>query len=247
MLRSLRQELRDVLSPETSVLIVVAAPGEGTAILDVLQLSGSQKLRPWELCPLSPDADLLLTGVGKTCSAAGTAWALAKGRHSLVINVGIAGALPGASPLPLLSTVVATSHAFADEGVELPEGGFQTLAAMGFAPEGTARDTVPGDDQVAGALRRLLPDATPGPSATVSTCSGTRRLAEAVVTRTQAVCEVMEGAAVAWTALKLGARYGEVRVISNTTGDRPSQVWSLRPALAKLGEVTASLFVHQLP
>ena len=37
------------------------------------------------------------------------------------------------------------------------------------------------------------------------------------------------------------ARFAEVRVISNTTGDRDRQEWSIKPALQRLGEVSRML------
>jgi futalosine hydrolase len=72
--------------------------------------------------------------------------------------------------------------------------------------------------------------------ATVSTCSGTNALAREIVTRTGAEVEAMEGAAVGLVASRLGVGFAEVRVISNTTGDRGSQQWDLPGALAALRE-----------
>ena len=85
-----------------------------------------------------------------------------------------------------------------------------------------------------------LCDAT-GPVATVSTCSGTDSLAAAVQTRTGAVVEAMEGAAVALVARRLDIPCGELRVVSNTTGDRPNQQWDIRGALDRLGAVIGRL------
>jgi futalosine hydrolase len=49
----------------------------------------------------------------------------------------------------------------------------------------------------------------------------------------------MEGAAVALAARRAGVRYGEVRVISNTTGDRDRQRWAIGAALAVLSDLFA--------
>ena len=75
-----------------------------------------------------------------------------------------------------------------------------------------------------------------GAIATVSQCSGTDAAARAVAARTGGVCEAMEGAAVALAAaLHDGSiRTGELRAISNTTGDRSAQVWDLDAALGSL-------------
>jgi futalosine hydrolase len=51
----------------------------------------------------------------------------------------------------------------------------------------------------------------------------------------------MEGAAVALAAVRLGLAFGELRVISNTTGDRARQQWDLKGALARLTDVIGRL------
>ena len=47
--------------------------------------------------------------------------------------------------------------------------------------------------------------------------------------------EAMEGAAVVHAAARQGAGAIELRVISNTTGDREKQQWGLEEALKALG------------
>jgi len=78
-----------------------------------------------------------------------------------------------------------------------------------------------------------------GPVACVSSCSGTDRAARAVFERTGAIVEAMEGASVALSANRIDPwlLVGELRVISNTTGDRDAQQWDLDGALNTLGEV----------
>lgn len=80
-----------------------------------------------------------------------------------------------------------------------------------------------------------------GGIATVSTCSGTDDLAAEVARRTNGVAEAMEGAAVGHVAHRFGVPFGEVRVISNTTGNRGSQTWDLPGALARLSDVASRL------
>jgi futalosine hydrolase len=83
-----------------------------------------------------------------------------------------------------------------------------------------------------------------GDIATVSTCSGTDELARAVAARTRACVEAMEGAAIAHALARLpGPRipFCEIRVVSNTTGDRSKQQWDIRGSLVKLSDVAAAL------
>ena len=91
---------------------------------------------------------------------------------------------------------------------------------------------VPVDDRL---LSRLAGLFRTGPIATVATCSGTDAAAESVARRTGAVAEAMEGAAVVHAARRLGVPAIELRVISNTTGDREDQEWDLAGALVVLG------------
>ena len=77
--------------------------------------------------------------------------------------------------------------------------------------------------------------------ATVSTCSGTDLRAEQVAVRTGAEYENMEGAAVGLVAYRLRRRFAEVRIVSNTTGERPRQRWEIVAALDSLSKFSASL------
>jgi len=77
----------------------------------------------------------------------------------------------------------------------------------------------------------------------VSWCSGDDGCAEGVVARTGAVAEAMEGASVALAAQLVDStiRTSELRVISNTTGNRDKQVWDLDASLKALTQVIGSL------
>jgi hypothetical protein len=51
----------------------------------------------------------------------------------------------------------------------------------------------------------------------------------------------MEGAAAGFAALRMGAPFAELRVISNDTGDRFEQTWDLAGALRGLSALAALL------
>lgn len=225
-----------------STLLVVAAPAEARAVLRAFGRPLDAADRAWVPIELDPGHTLLATGIGK----ANAAGAVARWAHTLtptlVLNVGIAGALPGAGngPLAIGSVVGATVCTFADEGVATPDA-FQTCAQIGF-PIAPAPFDGNGAVVDAATVAWLTPHMDRmAPIATVSTCSGTDALAAAVAARTLAVAEGMEGAAVALAAVRLGLRFGEVRVISNTTGDRSRQVWDIRRALDRLTDVIGLL------
>jgi futalosine hydrolase len=223
---------------------MVAAPAEARALLRGLGAPADAD-PPWRLLTPTSAFDLVVCGVGKS-NAAGAAGRFADPeRHSLVLSIGIGGALPGIDPTtphpaPLGTVIAATSSVFADEGLESPAG-FQTTNSLGFlfapAPFEGPGAVVPA--AVLGLLRPLADKA--GPIATVSTCSGTDDLARRVAARTHALAEAMEGAAVATVAARLGIPFGELRAISNTTGDRDRQAWDLPGALEVLARVIGRL------
>lgn len=179
--------------------------------------------------------DVLCTGVGKSNAAGAVGRFLDPGVHRGVLSVGIAGALPGSS-LELGQSVVASVSVFGDEGIGA-DTGFLSMSEAGFAP---FADGSMGREHDAALTNRLAPLCDRrGVVATVSWCSGSDACAAGVVQRTGAVAEAMEGAAVALAASRVSPRVlsGEIRVISNTTGDRANQRWSLDESLDRLGVV----------
>lgn len=223
-----------------SLLIVVAASTEAAAVRRGMGLDGpARDPAAWQTVPLAPGVDLLVTGVGKANAAGAVAATLASGRHGLVVNVGIAGVLPAVTnPAPIGTVVFAESSVFADEGVQTEES-FRSLSSLGWGIAPDASDSLSPHPSLAASLRSLA--ALRGSVATVSTCSGTDALAASVVARTGAVAEAMEGAAVLLAAGRLGIPAAELRVISNTTGDRARQRWDLATAMNRLASLAVSV------
>lgn len=206
----------------------------------------------------SPRTRIEVTGIGKVNAAIAAARLASPANCAAVINLGICGALPrrgltgDARYLAPGSVVVATQSVYADEGVATPEG-FLDCTAIGFplsgpspaVPEVFLGSRIETDQGLRGKILDALgPTALAAPIATVSTCSGTDALAEAVATRTGAAVEAMEGAAIghALAVLHHGRiPFCEVRVVSNNTGDRASQRWDMKTALEVLGRVAGSI------
>lgn len=170
-------------------------------------------------------------GIGRTnASATTTSAILSDGPFTWVISAGIAGSLPS-SGLALGDTVVSNACVYAEEGLETPEG-FQDMKQMGFSLGTFEGNRVPVDPWM---LERFRALGTCGPIATVATCSGTNERASMVQSRTDCLCEAMEGAAVVHAANRLGTPAIELRTISNTTGNREEQEWNIALALSNLG------------
>jgi futalosine hydrolase len=226
------------------ILLAVAAPAEARAVLAGLGESPNEDAPSWRLRACAGPFDVVETGVGKGCAAGGVARCFDAARHRAVLSLGVGGALPR-SGLRIGDVVLATESVYADEGALTPSG-FIDVGAMGFAPDPASASVGVRADAALAASLRPLADRT-GVVATVSTCSGADDLAVEIVRRTGAVAEAMEGAAVGFACRRLGAipgaalAFAEVRVISNTTGDRPKQVWDLPAALRRLQAVSAEL------
>lgn len=213
------------------ILFVTAAPKEAAAIAGVFDAPAPA---PWRPVELAPWLDLVVSGVGKSNAAGATARFANPERHAYVLNVGIAGVLPGGN-LKLLDAVVGRRSVFADEGVATSSG-FTPMSGCGFPPGAPENgDGVPADERLILACGVTVV----GAIATVSTCSGTDRLAAEVAARTGAAAEAMEGGAAGLAAWRAGLGFAEVRIISNTTGERTGQVWDLAGALAALSEWVA--------
>jgi futalosine hydrolase len=233
-----------------SVLVVVAAPAEADAVRRGIRDGNAPNPTPdnpgdatWALERLSDGIDLIVTGVGKAQAAGGVAWAFDPARHRGVLSLGVGGALPSPDKPSIAQSVLASRSVFGDEGVRTPSG-WTGIGAIGFPP-GRARggfgaDGMPCSPAWAGPLGGVC--TRTGVVAAVSSCSGTAEAARAIVDRTGACVENMEGAAVAAALSRLPVEprphFAEIRVISNTTGDRDAQVWDLAGALAAL-EATA--------
>jgi len=215
------------------VLLAVASEKEAAAVIGGVS-PGAATPGPWAPTPIGAWGELLVTGVGKANAAGGVARFLDPARHAGVLCVGICGSLPGGPPVG--SVVLASASVFADEGVRTPAE-FRACREMGFplSPGGT--DSFAPAPSWRRALRPICDHE--GVIATVSTCSGADALAAEVAARTGAIAEAMEGAAVALAAARVDGSlpFAEVRVVSNTTGDRERQRWDLPGSLAALGGV----------
>ena len=215
-------------------LIAIAAPRELDAAIAAFRYVGDRP-KLWECISTDAGVDLVWTGVGKANAAGAAGRVLDPSCHRGILSIGIAGSLPG--PQCAIGDVLcASASVFGDEGVAMPEG-FCSCAQMGFSPFDDESDAIVHDAGVVDWLGQYADHI--GPIACVSSCSGTDSGASAVVERTGAIAEAMEGAAACLSAYRIDKRLltGELRVISNTAGDRGAQLWDLDGSLEKLGRV----------
>lgn len=189
-----------------------------------------------------PDLRVVPLGVGKVAAAVALAeWLRQVPEAKAVLLFGVAGAFPARHrrtppPVGLRGVCVVGSERFGDEGVETPDG-FQDLQALGLGDCGP----FPANPRLAqAAAERLGAPVVRG--VTVSTCSGTDQRSEALVRRTAADVETMEGAAVAWVCRQAERPLLQVRAVSNWTGDRARGEWDLAGAIAAVQAAVRSLW-----
>lgn len=229
-----------VISPTNRCLLVVAAPKEVQAVLAAFPDAPQSVPGIAKAIRLDDRFDLIRSGVGKASSAAATARALTLSSYRSAISVGIAGSLPCDSSIKIAQSIAATRSSFSDEGIGVPDG-FVPISEIGFAPFADGQMGIDHDPELTNLLATISD--TQGIIATVSWCSGDDGCAKGVSTRTGALAEAMEGAAVAVAAKMVDPDIctGELRVISNTTGNRANQIWNLDAALSTLTHVLGRL------
>lgn len=197
---------------------------------------------------------LVLTGVGKANAASACTVALMTYRPALVINFGCAGAFPQ-TELALGDLVLATEEIFGDEGVATSDA-FLGLEKLGLqllerqAPPLFNRLTLSKAwvSKASGALSatssRRRCQWRSGPVVTVSTGSGNRAASDNLWHRTGALCENMEGSAIALICRRFEIDMVEIRGISNWTGHRDPAAWNLPAACSAAEDACNSFIAH---
>lgn len=193
-------------------------------------------------CPPSLPFVPLLTGIGPVEAAVQVTAVLARAAtpFQAVLNLGLAGAYPldegeGAS---LLDLCLATGEVLGDLGV-CSQDGIEPLRGDSFQ----VIDTFPLDPALPTRARALLADGPwpvrSGTFVTVSCVSGSRARGLLLARQHRALCENMEGAAVARACLQFNLPLLELRCISNLVEDRNLANWQIQKACARCGEAAA--------
>lgn len=176
-------------------------------------------------------------GIGKANAAAASAVLLEQYQPKRVIITGCGGAYPG-SGLSVGDLAVASEELFGDEGVVTPQG-WLDLKQMGLPllqqGERSWYGTIPMALHETEKVLQLADShglrLTRGRFVTVSACSGTKERGLELARRYQAICENMEGAAIALNALRYGVPCLEIRGISNLVEDRDLSRWEIDRAV----------------
>lgn len=201
------------------------------------------------------DKDVIYTisGMGKTNAAHAATILLETFSPKILVVLGIGGAYPSAA-LALGDIVVAEKEVYGDEGVMLKDD-FHGTEFMGFPLLKKGRKKyfnefllhkmlVKKAFEAAQRTRHQasrIPKVRTGTFVTVSTCTGTGKRALELEKRFGALCENMEGAAVAHVCAMYGTPMIEIRGISNIVGDRDKDKWNVRLAATNCQETVKEL------
>lgn len=209
-----------------------------------------------------------LSGVGKTNAAYATTLLIERFSPSLIINFGIGGAYPS-SGLRVGDVAVASKEIYGDEGLWL-EDGFHTIDFTGipFLKKGKKKyfnEFLLDKRLIKKAIRIVTPHIRTNPPippllkwgkvglnvksgsfVTVSTTTGTYKKARELKKRFNAICENMEGAAVAHVCSIYGIPMLEIRGISNIVEDRDRSRWDVKTAAENCQRVVLESLKHPL-
>lgn len=193
----------------------------------------------------------LISGIGKTNASRGTTFLIEKFSPGIIIHIGVGGAYP-LSGLRAGDIAVAEKEIYGDEGVLLKDG-FHTAEMIGipFLVKAQKKyfNEFPQNKKLlkmAVRISRVTFHASSitvrsGPFLTLSTCTGTVRRAKEIEKTFHAICENMEGAAVAHVCLSCGIPMVEIRGISNIVGERDKKKWNVSLAAENCQQMVLEL------
>lgn len=177
---------------------------------------------------------LIISGIGKTNAASASTYILNKISPDLLILFGIAGAYPY-SGLSIGDLVIAEKEFYGDEGIVMKDG-FYGLDLIGIPVLKKGRRIIFNELPLNKALIRrvkkiIKQPVKAGNFITLSSITGTNDRAIQLARRFNALCENMEGAAVAQVCKIFKRDLIEIRGISNIVEDRDRSRWNIKAAI----------------
>lgn len=160
---------------------------------------------------------ICICGIGKTNAAYGTTLLIERFSPDVIYIIGIGGAYPS-SGLNIGDVVLAEKEIYGDEGLALKDN-FHTVREIGL-PILRIGETDYFNEFQLWLPEKLQEEKNKGNFVTLSSCTGSLEKALVIEKKFNAVCENMEGAAVAHICMLYGITPAEIRGISNIIGDR---------------------------
>lgn len=171
---------------------------------------------------------LVNTGIGKINAAHAVTAVLENFPVTSAINIGIAGAYPG-SGLENGDIAAASKEILGDEGV-IGSKGWEGLEKIGIPLVLSGKKKYYNEFPLDKLPLHKGRGIRSGTFVTVSASSGSTRRAKELERRFNAICENMEGAAVAQVCTMYNIPISEIRGVSNTAGIRDKRRWDMKAA-----------------
>lgn len=214
--------------------IIVAVPGEGSILARVLKKKSGNNPLYYKGNLTGIPVVMAVSGIGKVNAAHAVTRLVHDHTLSLIMNIGVGGAYPS-SGLKIGDVAIAEKEFYGDEGVLLKDGFHEAdIIGIPLLKKGRKKyfNEFPLDrglaDRAVSAASLLTPySSRKGVFVTVSTCTGTTKRARDIEKKYHAVCENMEGAAIAHVCALYGIPLIEMRGISNMVGDRDRSGWNI--------------------
>lgn len=193
----------------------------------------------------------IVSGIGKTNASRGTALLIEQFSPRVIVHLGVGGAY-SSSHLRIGDIAVAEKEIYGDEGVFLRDG-FHSAETIGipFLVKGRKKyfNEFMLDRKLSKMANRIARTTflasritvKSGPFLTLSTCTGTLKRAKELERAFHAICENMEGAAVAHVCVSCGIPMVEIRGISNMVGQRNKKKWDIHLAAENCQKVVTEL------
>lgn len=191
------------------------------------------------------DVILFHTGIGKVNAAHGTTCIVENFSIKKIITIGVGGAYPG-SGLTIGDIAIASREIYGDDGVFTSEGiiGMKEvgipLVQIGRKKYFNEFTLIPPASRRYEAIQAFYNGGDQsgmedfqmksGNFVTVSATTGTQRRAKELEKRFDALCENMEGAAIAQVCMIYNIPLIELRGISNIAGVRDKRKWNMKLA-----------------
>lgn len=225
------------MTRKSPIGLITAVPFEASVILK--EMKRKRKKGPFTSGYIDAQPVVHVScGIGTANAAHGTTVLLKEHAPAMVILSGIGGAYPGTS-LKMGDLAVAEREVYADLGVETKEG-LLPIAVTGIALLRKGKKKYHNEFSLdRGLLRQAvvhIRGVKKGVFLTVSQVTGTRGRALELRGRYRALCENMEGAAVAQICTLYGIPLLELRGISNMVEDRDAAGWNKSLAAKKSQE-----------
>jgi futalosine hydrolase len=186
------------------------------------------------------DIIFLTSGVGPVETAFNLTSFLTKHSHvSAVINFGVAGAFVKTN-VDILDVCLAKREVLADLGICFTDR-IDSLATKNLTIKRTFDLQNSLFQQAQKVLIKKNKPFHAGTFVTVNCVSGTQKRGNLLQQNHQAICENMEGAAIARVCLGFGLDCLEIRVISNMVEDRDQSKWQLKQACQDAGQAVTTV------